>query len=238
MLMFRAVFENEAGLRFSRGRLVRVVGPGVYFVFGRGSKIVKIDTRPRTSHVSGQEVMTKDGGTVKLALVLGYRVVDARRFFESQAQEDEEPIFAGHPAYGQGTKLEVTAKVSLREWAMERTLKEAVEQAGELGATLVPKLEAVAAEVGVALLQCELTGLTISGNLRAAYGDLLKAELEGQAALQRARNEAATMRSLLNTARLTRENPGLLELRVLTSGARPRVSFVVGNAPTPGPDQA
>lgn len=39
------------------------------------------------------------------------------------------------------------------------------------------------------------------------------------------------MRSLLNTARLTREHPGLLELRVLTSGTRPRVSFVVGSTP-------
>jgi hypothetical protein len=36
------------------------------------------------------------------------------------------------------------------------------------------------------------------------------------------------MRNLLNTARLVREHPGLLELRVLSSGQRPRVTFVLG----------
>jgi hypothetical protein len=37
------------------------------------------------------------------------------------------------------------------------------------------------------------------------------------------------MRSLLNTARLVREHPGLLELRVLSAGQKPRVTFVVNN---------
>jgi hypothetical protein len=33
------------------------------------------------------------------------------------------------------------------------------------------------------------------------------------------------MRSLINTSRLVRENPGLLELRILTAGQRPRVNI-------------
>jgi hypothetical protein len=67
------------------------------------------------------------------------------------------------------------------------------------------------------------------GSMRTAYANLLATEIEGKTALAKARNEAATMRSLLNTARLVREHPGLLELRVLASGQKPRVSFVVNS---------
>jgi len=223
-------------LRFSKGRLVKVVGPGVYFLFGRGSKLIAIDTRPKTSFVAGQDIMTKDGGTIKLSLVLTYQVVDAKRYYESGA---EEPDWTFHTPYSTLSKsavgesqVEIVAKVLLREWAMARTLREAVAQMQTLSQELQPQLQPVASEIGVTVLRCDVIGLTISGNLRAAFSDLLKAELEGEAALQRARNEAATMRSLLNTARLTREHPGLLELRVLSSTARPRVSFVVGNTAT------
>lgn len=86
-----------------------------------------------------------------------------------------------------------------------------------------PGREALRYQVQVALLEFGFTG-----NLKAAYTDVLKAELEGKAALTRARNVASTMRSLINTAGLVRENPGLLELRVLTAGQRPRVHFTVG----------
>ncbi|MCG9894947.1 MAG: hypothetical protein MH204_05685, partial [Fimbriimonadaceae bacterium] len=81
--------------------------------------------------------------------------------------------------------------------------------------------------------EVSLLDFSPQGGLRAAMNDLLKSELEGQAALARARNEAATLRSLINTARLTREHPGLLELRILAAGGKPRVSFVVSGAKEP-----
>jgi len=70
--------------------------------------------------------------------------------------------------------------------------------------------------------------LSASGSLKSAMAERLRVQIEGEIALARARNEAATMRNLLNTARLVRQHPGLLELRVLSSGQKPKVTFVVG----------
>ncbi|MBV6459161.1 MAG: hypothetical protein HONBIEJF_02304 [Fimbriimonadaceae bacterium] len=230
--MFSTVFENQVGLRFSKGRLVQVVGPGVYFLFGRGSKLIQIDTRPRSSYVFGQEVMTKDGGTIKLSLVLSYRVKDAKRYYESSVETEAMDFYTPYSKHSKiENQIEIMARVRLREWAMQRSLRESIDERSALSEWLDPSLTETANEIGIELDRCDLLEFLVTGNLRAAYADLLKAELEGEAALQRARNESATMRSLLNTARLTREHPGLLELRVLTSGVRPRVSFVVGNAP-------
>ena len=127
-----------------------------------------------------------------------------------------------------GQRIHIRAQTALRDWVAARSLEEAMAAREQVSASLTEALHPVAKEIGLAIEEAQVVDFSISGNLRAAYSDLLKAELEGKSALQRARNEATTMRNLLNTARLVREHPGLLELRALASAQKPRVSFVVG----------
>ena len=60
----------------------------------------------------------------------------------------------------------------------------------------------------------------LPGELRRAYADTALARQRGLAELERARAEAATLRSLANTAKLLEERPGLLKLRTLQVAAR------------------
>jgi hypothetical protein len=53
--------------------------------------------------------------------------------------------------------------------------------------------------------------------LKRASGDVFKAKQEGQAALERARGESASLRNLANAARVLEGNPALMNLRVLQS---------------------
>jgi len=121
------------------------------------------------------------------------------------------------------------AQIAVREWVMSRTFKEVYEQRGALASDIRPALATAAQGIGVEVLSIDLLDIMAVGGLRTALFDLLKTQLEGEAALARARNESSTMRSLLNTARLVREHPKLLELRVPASGQKPRVTFVVSN---------
>lgn len=237
MVSRKTVYEHEVGLRFHGGRFVGVLGPGRYWLWSGSQQVLTLDTRPRAKIVGGQEVMTRDGGTLRVSLVVNYRVTDAKVYHAA----------GGGPAYlGPGSRglfamrvveaegpadpdlqLHHRAQILLREWIAPRSLQEALDERSALAGALAEPIAETARELGLTLDSLDLLDLTISGNLRAAHGDLLKAELEGNAALQRARNEAATMRSLINTARLVREHPGLLELRILTSGQKPRVHVTV-----------
>ena len=80
------------------------------------------------------------------------------------------------------------------------------------------------------LLGIQVLDLQPSGAMRQAQAELLKTEIEGQIMLARARNEAAALRNLLNSARLVREHPKLLELRILAAGQKPKVTFVVNGS--------
>jgi len=50
-----------------------------------------------------------------------------------------------------------------------------------------------------------------------AFADVLKAKQEGQAALERARGESASLRNLANAARVLEGHPGLMNLRLMQS---------------------
>ncbi len=52
---------------------------------------------------------------------------------------------------------------------------------------------------------------------KRAFADVLKAKQEGQAALERARGESASLRSLANAARVLEGNPALQNLRLMQS---------------------
>ena len=57
----------------------------------------------------------------------------------------------------------------------------------------------------------------LTADLKRAFADVLKAKQEGQAALERARGESASLRNLANAARVLEGNPALMNLRLIQS---------------------
>ena len=74
----------------------------------------------------------------------------------------------------------------------------------------------------------------LPGELRRAAMDVVVARERGRAELERARAEAATLRSLANTAQLLEEHPALLHLRTLQTASEPGTTVVLV---PPGRDQ-
>jgi regulator of protease activity HflC (stomatin/prohibitin superfamily) len=227
------VYEGSAALHFKDGKLTEVLGPGVYrYLFGN-HRLTVVNLLPTYGVVGGQEVTTSDGGSLRVSLLLTQQIEDPELHYRSgqigSSSFEEINPFGADFGVAKNSSFHLAAQVALREWISARKMVEVVEQRTTIAEAISPVIVGVAQSAGVHISNVELLEFNVVGGLKAAYADLLKAEIEGQAALTRARNESTTMRSLLNTARLVREHPGLLELRVLSAGQKPRVTFVVNN---------
>jgi regulator of protease activity HflC (stomatin/prohibitin superfamily) len=87
----------------------------------------------------------------------------------------------------------------------------------EIGAGLLARVQIAAAKVGVTVQGVEVKDLMFPAEIKRAFAEVLKAKQEGQAALERARGETASLRSLANAARVLEDNPALMNLRFMQS---------------------
>ena len=76
---------------------------------------------------------------------------------------------------------------------------------------LAPK----AHRLGMEVTSLEIRDIILPGEIKRAYAQVLTAQKESLAALERARGETAALRSLANAARLMQEYPGLLQRRAV-----------------------
>lgn len=199
------VFEYQHALRFSRGRFVSALTPGSYWIFSPDTVIELIDARPRVVTVSGQEVLSADGVSLKVSLLLDYRVSDPQRA-TLEAADFEEALYAA-------------AQSALREAIGERPMEEVLTARGELGARMRTQIDPSAEALGVELRGVSVKDIMFPGALKEVFAQTARAKQEAQAALERARGESAALRHLANASRLLESHPSLYPLRVLQSAA-------------------
>jgi regulator of protease activity HflC (stomatin/prohibitin superfamily) len=195
------VFEYERGLRYDNGRFAGVVEPGTYLLLERRSRIRKIDVRPDTITVPGQEVITSDGVSLRISLAAQYVVVD--------------PAVAINEHQNYHSALYVALQVALREVVAATDVDSLLEQRAAIGGRVEELARDEIVRLGVRLESVEAKDLMFSGDLRKAFAQVVTARKEGLAALERARGETAALRNLANAARVLDANPALMQLRVL-----------------------
>jgi len=151
--------------------------------------------------VAGQEVLTADGLSVKVSLLVRSRVTDPRRWHEAVEEPD---------AFVYGS-----LQVAVREAVAGRTLDELLGARTELGPALAAAAAGTAQEVGTVLDEVAVRDVMVPTELRRAATEAATARAHGLAALERARGEVAATRALANAARMVADNPALLQLRTL-----------------------
>jgi regulator of protease activity HflC (stomatin/prohibitin superfamily) len=164
-----------------------------------------VDIRPSVLTIPTQEVLTLDGVQVRLSVVATVTVTDAAAWVTGSVAPFEVIYSTLQVALRDrvaGTEL---ANIS----ASRSTLLEGVED--ELRASFVP--------VGATVTGIALKDITLPVDVRVALSQAALAKQRGLAELERARAEAASLRSLANTAKLIEENPVLLDLRTLQAAA-------------------
>jgi regulator of protease activity HflC (stomatin/prohibitin superfamily) len=214
MLDRMVVYDYQRAVLFRRGRRVRTVGAGAYWLVRDVSSLTTVDVRSRIAVVAGQEILTADSVPLRVSVTLRYRVVRPEQAIESAASFTD--------------TLHTQTQLVLRDLVATVTAEEVLPQrqrvADGLQATLAPR----AATLGLELEEVGVRDVTFPPPLRQLFAQVVEARQAAQAALEKARGETAVLRHLANSARLLESNSALVTLRALDAVAHGRGTIVLG----------
>jgi regulator of protease activity HflC (stomatin/prohibitin superfamily) len=222
-MAYVTVMEWQRVLLFVDGRLDRVLEPGRHRYRAKRSELVTVEMRPRLLDVTGQEVITQDGISVRVSVVATWVIAD--------------PVVFATGAESSPRVLYAAVQEAIRDSVSTATLEDLLSDRSRLSSGLTEALTERAAALGVTVTEAHARDLMLPGELRRAAQETLLAREHGRAELERARGEAAALRSLANTARLLEEHPALLHLRTLQVAAGPGTRIVLDPRPLAIPDQ-
>ena len=171
--------------------------------WGRHFTLGAQDLRKAALLVAGQEVLTADNVGLKISLLVTYQVTD--------------PAKAAHDTQNWQGDVYSGAQLALRAVVSGVAVEALLNQRFELGVQLLARVQPEAAKIGINVLAVEVKDVMFPAELKRAFADVLKAKQEGQAALERARGESASLRNLANAARVLEGNPALMNLRLMQS---------------------
>ncbi len=207
------VQDWQRKLLYVDGRLQRVLEPGRHRYNKRRSTLVNAEMRWRMLTVPGQELITADGVTVRVSVAASWRVTDPVSYV-SVATSAQEVLYGA-------------VQEAIRDAVAATSFDDALADRTRLSAGLTDTVQDRTGEVGIGVADVRARDLMLPGELRRAAMERVVARERGQAELERARAEAATLRSLANTARLLEQHPSLLHLRTLQAAQEPGTKLVV-----------
>ncbi len=211
------IYEYQRGLLYKKGRYTATLEPGSYWISSTFSMIYPVDIRSEFITIQGQDVLSADGVSVKISLAAEFQVVDPNLAVNKTAN------FRGN--------LYLILQMALREIVGREKIDALLENRAGIGGKLMEIGSAKAGEMCVKLISVDVKDMMFAGDMKKAFAQVVKAQKEGQAALERARGETAALRSLANAARTMDDNPNLLQLRALQSLAdSPGNTLVLGLA--------
>lgn len=193
---------QKARLYFNR-KLSRILDSGTYYFWNGGAQVDVdyLDTRLTKLEISGQEILTQDKVTVRINFVLNYRITDCVRV--STEVDDYE------------AQIHVAAQLALRDYVGGRRIDEILENKEQLSQFVCDRLRERQKDFFVEITHCGVKDIILPGEIRDIMNTVLVAEKRAQANVITRREEVASTRSLLNTAKLMDENKTLYKLKEL-----------------------
>ncbi|MEV6069231.1 slipin family protein [Nocardia sp. NPDC052001] len=209
---YATVMDWQRTLLYRDGTLERVLEPGRHRYDAERCSLVSVDMRPRLLQVGGQELLTRDGLSVRVSYAADWVVTDPVAF--TTGAQYAEPVLYG------------AIQEAVRDLIAAHTLDELVADRALLNGD-VQRVAAAVEHLGIKVSGLRAKDLMLPGELRKAALETVLARERGRAELERARAEAAALRSLANTAKLLDEHPALLRLRTLQVATAPGAKIVL-----------
>jgi regulator of protease activity HflC (stomatin/prohibitin superfamily) len=195
------VYEYQRALKYKKGRYAATLDSGQYWVSSLSTLILPVDIRSEFITIQGQDLLSADGVTVKISLAAEFQVVDPNLAVNKTAN------FRGN--------LYLILQLALRDMVAREKIDALLENRAGISGKLMEMAQDKALEMGVKLTSADVKDMMFAGEMKKAFAQVVRAQKEGQAALERARGETAALRSLANAARTMDDNPNLLQLRAL-----------------------
>ncbi|WP_299105180.1 slipin family protein [uncultured Tenacibaculum sp.] len=162
-------------------------------------KIAKVDTRQLQLEIAGQELLTKDKANVRVNFYTQYKVTDVEKAL--LANKDYEK------------QLYVSMQLALRKYVGQYSLDELLANKEDVSKAVFEETKAGAEKLGVVIKGCGIRDVILPGEMKEIMNQVLVAQKKAQANIITRREETASTRSLLNTAKLMEDNEMLFKLK-------------------------
>ena len=196
-----SVESYEQALLFVDGKYVKQLESGVHYWWKNSISVlvVKADKRQQQMEINGQEILTKDKAALRLNAWAQYQVVDI------------EKAIAENKDFSQ--QLYVAFQLALREYIAGYSFDEVLDKKEALAPFVLQAVNAKAVALGVKVSGFGIRDIVLPGDVKEIMNQVLIAEKKAQANSIMRREETASTRSLLNTAKLMEENAMLWKLK-------------------------
>lgn len=194
--------ENyEKALMFVDGEFLQVLSSGVYIWWKNNINIQvgKVDTRQLQLEINGQEILTKDKAALRVNAWAKYKVVDIEKALLQNKEYDKQ--------------LYVAFQLALREYIAGFSFDELLDKKETIAPFILQSVKQNAEALGVEVYGFGIRDIILPGDVKEIMNQVLVAEKKAQANIIMRREETASTRSLLNTAKLMEDNPMLFKLK-------------------------
>ena len=191
----------EKALLFVEGKYVKVLEPGVYYWWKNSITIHvgKVDIRQQQLEVNGQEILTKDKAALRINAWAQYKVADIEKALLQNKDYDKQ--------------LYIAFQLALREYIAGYSFDELLEKKESIAPFILKNVQQKAEALGVAVSDFGIRDIILPGDVKEIMNQVLVADKKAQANTIMRREETASTRSLLNTAKLMEENAMLWKLK-------------------------
>ncbi len=195
------VQSYEKALLFVNGAFVQQLAPGTHY-WWRNSitvHVTKVDIRQQQLEVNGQEILTKDKAALRINAWAQYKVADIEKALLQNKDYDKQ--------------LYVAFQLALREYIAGFSFDELLEKKDSIAPFILQSVQQSSEALGVAVNDFGIRDIILPGDVKEIMNQVLIAEKKAQANTIMRREETASIRSLLNTAKLMEDNAMLWKLK-------------------------
>lgn len=195
------VEDFEKGVLFIDGKYDRMLAAGTYYFWKNATalRVSKVDMRSRQMEISGQEILTGDKAALRVNFVVEFKVTDVEKAVIENKDFEKQ--------------LYVYVQLALRAFIGTYTLDEILEKKESIAAYVMEQIRFKAEALGVQVKDCGVRDIILTGEMRDIMNQVLVAQKKAQANVIMRREETASTRSLLNTAKLMEDNEMLFRLK-------------------------
>ena len=194
---------GSVGILLKDGEYVGKLSSGIHH-FWKGKHTMEVrtvDLRSQSVEISGQELLSKDKVTLRINFACHYKVTDAVKVITEFEDYDYDIYY--------------TLQMALREFVSTRKLDDLLAEKHEIGRIILATIRQKQDFLGVEFLEAGVKDIILPGDVRDILNTVLVAEKQALAKVITRREETASTRSLLNTAKLMDENHTLYKLKEL-----------------------
>jgi regulator of protease activity HflC (stomatin/prohibitin superfamily) len=195
------VEPHEKAIMYVDGKFQKIIESGTYYYWKNTTTILisRADMRAMQMEITGQEILTKDKAALRINFYIQYNINDIVKALVNNKEYDKQ--------------LYVLMQLVLREFVGALTLDELLEKKEAISNYVLENVADKVTSLGVIVNGCGIRDVILPGEMKEIMNQVLIAKKKAQANTIMRREETASTRSLLNTAKLMEDNAMLFKLK-------------------------